>query len=502
MNTGRSVRMHKAAAVIRRARTKVQNIVFAGDSKNGCLEIDITFSGERDIWIRGTMDKIANCPGGLWVAPVDNGGWLTARPGTFPVYTSTSNLTANRRLGREITEVANYAAYDTAPTADYGDASPAGEDKASDLPPIIEFMIPQKTDGWPTNGTGGIIMRGRTGSSAVIRSAMVFVQNKAQWSYTESGHRFGYMWKWIPGTSSQINALSSATYYFVRRQIPTGAGGTEYDTAFIPVQCQSYNGTGANIAETSPGSGIWSLSTDVTGANWTNYGSVFGNTNPGAVTAFTPTVPGACFGIANHSSGGDFNDAQTARALAYPAANFMFSNQVAGLRTAVLTRGGFKADTLNDSAHDGTAADPQRMLLEACNAHALVLSFGSNDIGASVAADDFASEITTFYDRVMTYRPTMPVIVNMYYAGNVGGSQRTLLMSYGDAIRRTAQSRPMLVIKEHCVKSMGDALSTYSTSHLAITLGSKDVSADRYARDIVRQLRHDGKRHGRHRHAA
>ncbi|MCA9307233.1 MAG: hypothetical protein KDA16_11910 [Phycisphaerales bacterium] len=496
MRTGRTVRMHKSRSLYMRARGAVINKIFAGDSKTGGLQIDVTFSGERDAHYIGVMPKIGRCPGGLFVQPVGNGGLLTGRPGIFPWMSSSMIANCNRLMGRAITD-ANYADYGNAATSDYGSAAIPGEALASDVADAVEFMIPQGSDIWPTNGTGGALMCAISTQSAVIRAAMAMVASEAQYQFTESGYRYGYMWRWLPGYGTgTLSAITSIVNHYLRRtDVPTGGTGTEYDTAQIPVQMQSYNGSGTGISGNN-------MSTPITGANWSSAGSVLPASGGGTLS--TQTLTGlSVYGMGSHTSGGDYNDPNTARGFCYVASSFIMGNSTAGLRTAVLTRGGLKADTLNDAVHDGSTSDPQRLIIQHTGAHSVSLSFGSNDVGASVTAADFADDICAFYDRVMVYAPTLVVEVNMYYAGNVGGTQRTLLMSYGAELRRRAVTRPNMVIKENTVKSMGDSLSTYSTSHLAIAGGTaRDTSVDRYARDVVRQLRNDGKRHGRNRHAA
>lgn len=449
------------------AMSSIQDWDFWGDSTNGCQAIDL-FTGSRDLALQAFMPKIRVCAGGLWVAPIDNGGWITARPGIYPFMSSIAILNCNMPLMRNAaTGYANAAA---SPDSAYGSAATPGETKVADLIDICEVMIPQGGDPWPTNGTGGTIMYGISSNSAVIRSGFAIVASESDFSFTTQ--RFAKYFEWVPGYGTGTRAaIESVKLHYVRRAIPTGASGTEYDTAAIPIQFQRYNGNGTGItALPPPNEPSYTMSSAISGANWANVGGVIPTSSPGVLA--TASIGGlSTYGFASHTNGGDYNDPQTARGFAFIGCSFLFEGVTHGLRTSCFTRGGFKADTLNDAAFDGSETDPQRVVLEQNDPDLIFLTFGANDVAASVAYADFAAELFEFMERVWTYRPNQKFVYMANYAGAVGDAHRAIRGQYAAEmyhLARTANETRLAII-DLWTPGQTAPLSYFNTSHLAVS---------------------------------
>lgn len=488
----RSIRSSRVESVDRRGRGKVVSKLYVGDSKTGATGATVHY-GTRELDLKRLMPAVGRCAGAYMVQPRGRGALIQGDPDGFPFATANLNLSAHRIVGAHTTG-STYSGHSAAPgPADGAQATP-GETNTSDVADTCEFLIPQNADQWPSSGCGGYIPCENSGSSAVIRGGVI--QIAALSEYTVPG-RFAWMWDYVPndgkGAGAVRNSMSTMQYLYMRRDIPQPGGANQYDTRQITMVTQKFNGEGDSITGGSNASADFTDS-----GNWTNFGSTLSEGTDYTFRSATVTGLTDCHGFATTTADGDYNDPATARGIAILGISSLYEGDQVGLRTGIMTRGGFKADSLNDTVHDGSATDPQRVLIAALAPDVVEFTLGANDAGASVAAADFADDIATAYDRISQYYTGL-IHVRLDYVGDRADAVRALMASYGAEVADRCRTRARLCLTDTTRASLADPVSIFDSGP---HLNTDDSGVDRMVRRNRRAMRRNGKRHGRHRHAA
>lgn len=436
-----------------------------GDSKSGAQD-QVLFPGTADVVNLAVTPDVGVTPGAYMVRPWARSFWMQDQPGDAPFQSIGCYSDGYRFIGQTGASSV-YSNHALAPSTAYGDAATIGESQSSDALDIAEIVRPLSA--WPSNGTTGVVGVKGHSVEVIYRCAWVQVKNEAQWFSNPA--KYAHLHQYVPGygTGTRRN-FSRFELLYHRRNIPTGGTGTEYSAGQVPFGFQIYNGSAATIAETSMGSGIYTIQNDAgfVPSNWTLEAESIpiGSDYSLQLATIEPSVEAHGLGLT--ITGGNHNNKQHARGLAALGLTALYEGADRGSLIARFTRSGMQSGSLNHASYDGSASDPQRRYLELCAPSDLFLTWGTNDVGAAVLAATFASNIMTFVQRVHVYMPLLRIHVMLPYPGNGGGATSSTMLGYCQALYAQAEAvgdRRMALYDQY---SVGITLpsSAYDTTHL------------------------------------
>lgn len=431
------------------------------DSTGGAQDNDLYY-GSAD-FLADTYQARHGCAGAYMVRPWPRAGFVRGHPGDGCFDSQSFVSTCWRMFGRESAFSANYLDLDNAPTDDDGAVNPPGEVHASDLIGVFGETRPQGATAWSSNGMTGAGSCGYSSNSGVIRGAFVQFPNPAHFAYTTQ--RFKRYWGMRPTTAGLVRGFEAFDLYWARRNIPTPGGAGKYATGQLAFKVQQFNGTGSAISGDNAGSDT------VNPAYWSDMagGSLPTGTNYGLQKlALTPSSP--THGIGFHTSGAGYNQPSIARGIAVMGVSSRYDGVTKGVRIARFTRSGYQSNTLNDASFDGTATDPQRIIIEAMDPSVIVLtSAGANDVSAGVTRVTFGNNILNFILRVLSYRPNQRFIYMATYPGDVSGAAIAARGEYIDEVyeRIVNINNRRICIVDQYNPGLNTPSSYYTSSHLA-----------------------------------
>lgn len=442
----------------------VTRFLSKGDSKAGAQDQSGVFPGTADVVNRLVTPITRVTPGAYMVRPWVRSFWMRGDPGDAPFH-GVGFYTDGWRFIGQTGATSNYTNHALAPTTAYGSAAVIGESNSSDILAVGEPMIPIVA--WPSNGSHGAA--GVKGHSAEVIYAGGWVQVASESQWQQPAAAYGDCYQYVPGYGTgTLRGFDRYELLVQRRNIPTGASGTEYTAGQVPYKVQTYNGSGANVAETSPGSGIYTVQTDAgfVPSNWTDAGVAIPISSNYDLQKLEIAPGSPTHGLRVTITGGNHANMQHARGLAVFGVTAQYEGTSHGAMIARYTMSGMQSGSLNHASFDGSASDPQRTYLEAINPTDIGITFGTNDWGSGVTAAAYAANNVAYLQRIRQYLPDVRVHFFLPYPGATLTS--ATLLGYAQAMYDAIPSlgdRRACLIDQYSINA-GLPASYFNTVHL------------------------------------